>query len=654
MMKARNKSSLKFVRLLAVTMCFLLLGSFISSVDVNAAPKEETTPSNLLLSELESKVDAYVENYINTTIPGVAIVVVKDGNIVLSKGYGFSNLETKTVTTTTETVYEYAGLTEAYTWTAVMQLVEEDKLDLEKDIFTYLPEKFSSKLKKKLVSDEPITMVHLMNNTAGFEENEFDVSFYNASFLSSGLEEALVKTMPKQVYAPGEVMTGSSYSASLAGYLVECVTGIPFYEYVSENILAPLGTPNVSVKPNFANNALIVTNKAIPYASNESQFEEVSHTYFNLYPTSGMNGTAEEAAKLMMSFLQKGEEEGVLLSRTSLATMQTRSYAVNDAAKGQTYGFYEYPAEIKAYYLEGESIGYSSMMTFVPEEQFGVVIMTNTGNGKEFLYGLTDYLLVEDREKNVVSAGELPSIDPMMETNYIGAQRTYSNMLEIFGYFMNCPRFEKVDDMTISINGEPYRQVEPYVFQYVGDSESPIYQSVASKIYFGHTEDGQITKWSYGSASATEYVDINMAEKNQGFVSLTFLAVIVTVLAAAFLFTHQFASFILDMMQKRISFTNLKGAFRYFAIIFIALVINLLSLLMKMMSKTNLASSSFKWNVYANIVLAVLGIASLVYMAVKAKGQVFKPYKIVLASFMIMCFVTLLYFMFTWNFFVLL
>lgn len=649
-----KNARLRRIRIVAAAMCIMLLGSLFPSIGVSAAPDETTTPSNLPIAELENKVDAYVEKYIGTSVPGAAVVVVKDGEIVLSKGYGYSDVASKSEISSADSVFEYAGLTKVYTWTAVMQLVEQGTLDLNADIMTYLPEEFGAKLKKHLAFDTPITLVHLMNNTAGFEEKEFDSNYYNATYLSKNLEEALLETMPEQVFEPGEVMTGSSFSASLAGYIVESVTGKEFYDYVEETILTPLAVTNTTAKPNFANNAQIIANKVKAYTNFDNEFEEMSYTYSNLYATSGMNGTAEALAKLVLSFMPEEGKDGKLLSNESIKTMLTKTYSVNASAKGQVHGLYEYPAEIEAYYHDGSNLGFSNMMTFVPDESFGVIILSNTSNATDFLYGLTDYLILQDSEGAVTPSADLPSVDPIVETEFIGAKRSHSDMLEIFGYFMNCPRFEKIDDTTIALNGQNYTQVEPYVFKYVGETDSPLYRSIASTIYFGHTEDGKITKWSYGAAGSTEYVNMDTATKDQKFVSLTFLALMVIGFSAAVLFTYQVVTFILDIMHRRLDLKDFKNAYRYFSIIFIGIAINVISMLMRMMSHTNLASRDFKWNVYINIVLAILGVVSLANLARKTKGQKFKPYKIVLASFMIMCFVILIYLMFAWKFFVLL
>lgn len=106
-----------------------------------------------------------MKKYIGTAIPGAAVSIVKDGKIVFSKGYGYANIEKQTSMSTETTYMEAGSVSKLFTWTAVMQLVEQGKLDLNTDIRTYLPDGF---LKPSF--DKPITLKSLMSHTAGFEE----------------------------------------------------------------------------------------------------------------------------------------------------------------------------------------------------------------------------------------------------------------------------------------------------------------------------------------------------------------------------------------------------------------------------------------------------------------------------------------------------
>lgn len=123
--------------------------------------------------------------------------MVKDGQVVLSKGYGYADVEQQ-IPVSPDTVMEWGSISKLAVWTSVMQLAEQGKLDLNEDIRKLLPEHFLTKLEY----DEPITMLHLMNHNAGFEEYMFDMAYQSPEEVRS-LEEGLKLAQPAQIYRPG-------------------------------------------------------------------------------------------------------------------------------------------------------------------------------------------------------------------------------------------------------------------------------------------------------------------------------------------------------------------------------------------------------------------------------------------------------------------
>ena len=114
----------------------------------------------------EASANAVSEKYIGKTVPGACVVISEHDNTVFAKGYGFADLENNTAMDPETTVFEWGSISKTFVWVSVMQLVEDRKIDLETDIRTYLPDGFL----KNLRFAEPVTLLHLMNHTAGFEE----------------------------------------------------------------------------------------------------------------------------------------------------------------------------------------------------------------------------------------------------------------------------------------------------------------------------------------------------------------------------------------------------------------------------------------------------------------------------------------------------
>lgn len=125
----------------------------------------------------EASANAVSEKYIGKTVPGACVVILEHDNTVFAKGYGFAGLENNTAIDPETTAFEWGSISKTFVWVSVMQLVEDRKVDLETDIRTYLPDSFL----KNLRFAEPVTFLHLMNHTAGFEEELLDLRYYSAS-----------------------------------------------------------------------------------------------------------------------------------------------------------------------------------------------------------------------------------------------------------------------------------------------------------------------------------------------------------------------------------------------------------------------------------------------------------------------------------------
>lgn len=185
-------------------------------------------------AELEAFLDGLMaEDMEEYHIPGAAVSVDKDGNLFFAKGYGYADLENKIPVDAEQTIFPTGSAGKLFTWTAVMQLVEQRKLDLDADVNTYLdfhiPDNYP----------QPITLKHLMTHTAGFEDLGFENFTWNADVLMP-VGEWMSTHIPGRVRPPGEVAGYSYYGAMLAGYIVARVSVQPYEQYIQEHIFDPL------------------------------------------------------------------------------------------------------------------------------------------------------------------------------------------------------------------------------------------------------------------------------------------------------------------------------------------------------------------------------------------------------------------------------
>jgi len=151
--------------------CLLVLACLAVTPATALAARE--TPSGISFAELEAFVDEYMEQYIGRSAPGAAVVLVKDGEIILSKGYGYADVENKLAVDPARTVFEYGSISKLFVYVTLMRLAEQGRLDLEADIRGYLPPGFLTKLKY----ETSITVLDIMHHTAGFEDYLFDIVY---------------------------------------------------------------------------------------------------------------------------------------------------------------------------------------------------------------------------------------------------------------------------------------------------------------------------------------------------------------------------------------------------------------------------------------------------------------------------------------------
>ncbi|MBE3072728.1 MAG: beta-lactamase family protein [Acidobacteria bacterium] len=244
---------------------------------------------------LPADVQARIERAITTEmarqdIPAVSIAVAVDGIVRWSNGYGMADLE-NFVPATASTMYRVASVTKPITATAVMQLVEAGKLDLDAPIQRYVPT-FPEK-------PWPITLRHLLSHVSGiraYKGSEQSSTKYYAT-LTEGLE--LFKDDPL-LHQPGTKYSYSTYNYNLLGIAVEAASGVPFYSYIRDHILKPAGADHVVVDEV----AAIIPNRAEGYVKStngELRNSLLADTSYKI-PAGGLCAPVVDLAKFAIAF----------------------------------------------------------------------------------------------------------------------------------------------------------------------------------------------------------------------------------------------------------------------------------------------------------------------------------------------------------------
>src|SRR6202034_3191705 len=156
----------------------------------------------------------------------------KDGQVLTERGFGYADMAARKRVDAATTMFRAGSISKLFTWTAVMQLVEQGKIDLDADVNQYLDFKIPPR------EGQPVTMRNLMQHVAGFEEQAKGIISEDPK--APGFETLLKQWVPQRVFAPDSTPAYSNYGASLAGYIVQRVSGESFDAYVEKHIFQPL------------------------------------------------------------------------------------------------------------------------------------------------------------------------------------------------------------------------------------------------------------------------------------------------------------------------------------------------------------------------------------------------------------------------------
>src|SRR5688572_10334320 len=202
----------------------------------DASAPQAPTPATAALTaaDVEAWLDGFVPYALQTAdIAGAVVVVVKDGQVLAQKGFGYSDVAARKPVDPNLTLFRPGSISKLFTWTAVMQLVEQGKLDLDTNVNTYLDFKIPER------DGGPVTLRHIMTHTAGFEEQVKELMGVEGE-INPTLGEHLREWVPNRIFAVGTTPAYSNYATALAGYIVERAAGVPFDDYLDEHIFKPL------------------------------------------------------------------------------------------------------------------------------------------------------------------------------------------------------------------------------------------------------------------------------------------------------------------------------------------------------------------------------------------------------------------------------
>lgn len=380
---------MRLVRLVAFVVAFFLVLPALPQTPQTIRPTppaphsdEKTPPENpagahvLEPADVQPFFDGIVSMQLERSdIAGASVLVMKDGNVLLEKGYGYADEKKKSPVDPTTTIFRLASISKLFTWVSVMQLVEQGKLDLDTDVNRYLD------FKIRPAFGQPITLRNLMTHTGGFEEESRDIIVINPKYKVS-LRDFLIANQPKRLFPPGKIPAYSNYGVGLASYIVQRASGEPFEQYVEDHIFAPLGmTHSTFYQP---------PPKAFPATPSEgyrgdTEKPPVGFEIFNPVGAGGLSSTAADMGRFGQALLNGGELDGKrILKPETLAAMWTPQFQASPELPPQCMGFYQtWRNNLHWIGHEGDLIAFHSLFFVEPKEKLVLFVSYNSAGGEE-------------------------------------------------------------------------------------------------------------------------------------------------------------------------------------------------------------------------------------------------------------------------------
>lgn len=395
---------------------------------------------------------------------GLVASVVTSDEILMSKGYGYVDVENQIKAIPDESGFRIGSTSKTITAIAVMQMVEAGKLDLDEPITTYLGNDFYD-------FKYDITLRNLLTHTAGFEEQNMGL-FVKQEEERGDFRQQLIKYMPAQIYEPGTYIAYSNYGVAIAGYIVEVVSGMPYVDYTEKYIFKPLGMTSTTFDPENYKAAFI--SKGYDINGNEREEGKV-----RILPTGSVTSTADDMAQYLQFLLNDRDER--ILSKTAKQMLFDQQFTMAEEFAGIGLTWYRYLRNNQCFYIHsGGTDNFSTLLLLCKDADIGLFISSNSQVVVEYVgLALIKSLYGDETEPKTYDDAV---IDVNLEGSYLTARQSYTHKDKVMNLFLNKVLIEGNKDEGFTFRGEPIKVVDEDtifnkylgVMNIEGDKENPI------------------------------------------------------------------------------------------------------------------------------------------------------------------------------------
>ncbi len=479
---------IKSVKMAGALALLVLAGAASSNAPPVTAPVEGPAAKLPERELTKADVDTWLDGYMPYALErgnaaGAVVIVVKDGKLLTQRGFGYADVAKRQPVDPETTLFKQASVSKTITWTAVMQMVEAGRIDLDKDINAYLDFKIPP------YGGKPVTMRNLMTHTAGFDEVQRGLNSYDIKDIPT-LAEAMKRQVPARIYAPGSTPAYSNYGTALAAYIVERVSGLPFDDYVEQRIFAPAGMAHSTMRAKLPARLEPLLAKGYILGSGKPGRPELN----SFAPAGGLAASGADLGRFMIAHLDNG---GPLLKPATAHLMHDSITRAIPPLNGMALGFYEQNINGRRVISHaGDSLEFHSQQWLFLAEKVGIYMSMNAaGSNKvsgairsQLFEGFADRYFPSVQRDGRVDAATAREHARMMVGTYNKTRRieaSFLKALELSGQFKVTLDAEGglVFDAAQTIGGVPRKWVEiaPFVWREVGGK-----MRLAAKVENGH------------------------------------------------------------------------------------------------------------------------------------------------------------------------
>ncbi|MGB8657553.1 MAG: serine hydrolase domain-containing protein [Candidatus Zixiibacteriota bacterium] len=347
--------------------------------------------------------------------PGVSFGLVYDQDLIWAKGYGFADLAKK-IPATPSTAYRIASLTKLFTATAILQLRDAGKLQLDDPVVKYVP---WFQLKDTCADSPVITIRHLLTHTSGIPR-ELDGLYWDDMKFPEQKEFVSMLQQSTTILPREKEFKYSNVAYSVLGYVIAKVSGESYPDYIKTHILTPLGMTGTEVLPH----------KDMPTLATGYKFHKPGQTrevepfldVKAMVSAGNMASTVEDLAKFISLQFRDGPARGAqILKGSTLREMQRVQWLDPDwkSGRGLGWGVSRVDDQVRIGHT-GSVPGHMTNISAAPADKFGVIVLTNSDDGKPGSYAAKAWAIVAPAVKKATAEAEKPLAADSAWTKFTG------------------------------------------------------------------------------------------------------------------------------------------------------------------------------------------------------------------------------------------